>query len=199
MFSFRPIALVAALLAGAAHAAPVNLVTNGNFEAGAATGWALSGNVNVAGAHNGYDYFGAGPLNGSGRLGYFAMAFNAGNLQPNAVISQSFGTVAGRLYELSFDFGVTGGGDQSLAVNVAGLNQVAHSTNTAFDHFSYSFLAISDLTTLTFSDVRSNNSFNQDGLLDNVSVTAAAQLPEPASLALVALALAGAVGARRRR
>lgn len=199
MSSFRrPLVLAAALVAGAAHATPVNLITNGNFETGASTGWAASGNVNVTGAHNGPDYFGAGPLNG-GALGYFALAFNAGNSAPDAVVSQSFGTVTGQLYELSFDFGVTWAGDQSLAVNVAGQDHVARSTSTAFDHFSYTFVATSDTTTLTFGDLRTNNSFNQDGLLDNVSVTAVASLPEPASLALVALALAGAVSVRRRR
>lgn len=190
---------VAALSASLAQAAPVNLIQNGDFETGNLSGWSASGNVNAATGVGGNTYFGAGPFDG-GALGFWAAAFNAGDTTPNGVISQTFTTVIGQLYELSFDYGVTQGGNQSLTASVAGQDHVASTTNTGFDHFSYSFVATSDSTTLSFTDSPDNNTFSQDGLLDNVSVTAAAAtVPEPASLALVGLAFAGVAATRRRR
>jgi len=199
MFSLpRSLVLLATFVGGAVQATPVNLLTNGDFETGNASGWTMSGNVNVTGSYGGNSYFGAGPLDG-GALGYYALAFNAGDSAPNAVVSQSIDTIIGQLYELSFDYGVTWAGNQSLAVNVAGQGHVAQTTNTAFDHFSYNFVATSATTLLTFSDLQANYTFSQDGLIDNVSVTAVTTVPEPASLALAALALAGVAAVRRRR
>jgi len=51
-------------------------------------------------------------------------------------------------------------------------------------HFSFSFIGDGSSAKLQFVDFASNNAIDQDGLLDNVSVTA---VPEPASIALMGL------------
>lgn len=60
--------------------------------------------------------------------------------------------------------------------------------------FDISFVSDGSASTLQFVDFASNNSFNQDGLLDNVVVSA---VPEPAGISLFGLGLLGFAASRR--
>ena len=201
--------LVAGTSLGATSPAFANLIVNGDFNAGIGTwqGWTKVGNISHVTQSGPPFWFGAGTAaeNGPG-----VMAFNAGNTTPNGVLSQTFGTVAGQSYALHFDFGVTENGtsatvSQTLIAAVLGADgliplgtwTVSDSNSPTLpnnlNHYDFAFIADGAAATLRFSDVASNGTFNFDGVLDNVSVIgpAPAQLPEPATLGLFGLALAG--------
>jgi len=218
-------ALVFALLgSGAAHA---NLLVNGDFNTGIpnAPGWTIMGNV----FHVGMSppqfppfWFGAGTAaeNGPG-----VIAFNADNAQVNGTISQTFGTVAGASYSFEFDFGGTTNTTQWLLAEILGsaplplFSQVVHDTNLpgtgddALQPFIFAFLADGAHATVRFTDcgdaltdgidecgpLFNNPTLNVDGVLDNVSVIGPSPAPEPATLGLLGIALAGLGLARRRR
>lgn len=189
-------------LAAAMPASSFEFITNGNFETGTLAGWTLTGNAGVVPTAV-YAAFGLGnPAYGS-----YLVGFNGGDLAPNGVLGQTIATGAGQGYTLSFDYGVTSGGAQSItasAIDATSLTVIA--TNTVFTNltspttFSFSFNALSSGTIIRFNDVASNPTNSQDIAVDNVSVTglAIAAIPEPATWALL-LAGFGMVGVAARR
>lgn len=121
-------------------------------------------------------------------------------------IQQTFDTVVGTIYNVSFDLaGNPDGGPIVKSVNVLATGGVT--SNYTFDttgqsrpnmgwvNNNYSFTASSTSTTLTFTSLN-NSAFGP--ALDNVSVTA---VPVPAGmlLALTGLPMVGVVGWFRRR
>ena len=107
--------------------------------------------------------------------------FNAAQNTPDGVLTQSFATTIGQTYVLSFDLGATAyqsTDEQRMQVTVQGDNVLlsqtasvfAQGTGTWYEHKSFTFVADSLTTTLTFQDI-SPTSFDIDLLLDNVRVT----------------------------
>ncbi len=134
-------------------------------------------------------------------------------------LSQSFATIPGQLYRLTFDYSHNNGTfspDYAVQVTVADANAPA---NTIFSveqsqpfffgvsfptggwqTFSQNFTAISNLTLLTFIDTR--GAFNAGIYLDDVSVEAVSTVPGPiagAGLPGLILASGGLLGWWRRR
>lgn len=207
--------LLALILSTTANA---NLLTNGDFETSQSgadatqivPGWTLTGSVLQVGNFNRFGFAGSTFWFGAGspaQDGSYAIAFNAGQDSALGSVFQTFATTAGERYRLSYDFGTTLSGDQRMLVEVLGndgstilANRTDHSVTPdaqLLAAYTLNFIANGSTTTLRFSDVISNPTTNQDGVLDNVVVTdMGPSVPEPAPFALAALGLALA---RRKR
>ena len=149
-------------------------LTNGSFESGF-QGWTNIGNQSIRSA---------APY--AATDGMMLVAFNTSNLPPNAVLSQSFATVAGQSYTLAFDAGVLSynRNSQTMLVTVTGtvpgnllsqtitINGAGGGTNRWLPQ-SFTFTATGPSATLTFRD-QSTSTDALDLLLDNVRVTGAA-------------------------
>jgi hypothetical protein len=216
----KTIAAASLLVVSSTVAQAAQLITNGGFESGLA-GWTVTPDVfsfNV----NAYAGSGIGGINSYqsayGAVGQVAAEFGAAQL-PGGAISQTFATVVGASYSLSFLYGafsgVSGiGPRQNLAVEVFNALVVGPSAAPIGWSFttrgirdlsdmvspeSATFTAFSTLTRLTFRDT-SGTSINVDGILDNVSLTGpVAAVPEPSTYALMlsGLAVMGFIGRRR--
>jgi choice-of-anchor C domain-containing protein len=119
-------------------------------------------------------------------------------------IQQTFDTVAGILYNVSFWLagnpdgapitktvlvGATGAANASYTFNSTGFDKV----NMGWQNYTYSFLATGSSTTLSFA---SQDAGAFGAVLDNVSVTA---MPEPAVWATMLLGFGLVGGLMRRR
>ena len=175
----KSIFLTALILAGSSSAFAGNILVNGSFETGDFTGWNFNdGDAQVC--------------NISGRYcvasdGNYAADFNAGNTTPNASISQSFASTAGEAFDLSFEY-LSGNQTLDVYVDDGGtlgdiLTTTASASGNVYTPFTFTFEATSNLTTLTLVDDPSNDTYDNDGLLDAVSVSPST--PEPASFLLI--------------
>ena len=148
--------------------APQGLV-NGSFESGF-TGWTTAGNLGIQSSS---------PY--AATEGTKLVAFNSANQTPNAVLSQSFGTIAGQTYTLAFDLGVLGfnTSPQTMLVTVNGtanlldrtltITGAGNGTNRWLPQ-SFTFVADGSTATLAFRD-QSTSTVNLDMELDNARVT----------------------------
>ncbi len=197
-FSGMLVALGVWSMASTASAGP-NLIQNGDFEAGTISPWITSGLVNMTTM---IPYFGGGSPAANGA---WMVTFNDGDRTANGTISQSFATVAGAQYKVSFDYGTNNGDGQQITAQasdtsgtLASLAAVSAVGSIALNPYGFSFQASSSQTTLSFLDDPANFTYSTDGLLDNVVVSLVAAVPEPATAVLL---LGGiglmAVGQRR--
>ena len=194
-----------------ASASAAELIVNGGFEDPTVTnpccntvppdplpGWTVTPNVNVV---NGTFGSTAGNLAEEG-VQYLDLVGQGGT----GSISQSFITVAGQVYTLSFIFShnlFSQTPSASASFSVDGLvGSVFHNSGSTSDldwlTFSGNFTADNSSATLNFTNL--TGGINEGVFLDAVSVQAA--VPEPATWAMMLLgfgAIGGAMRASRRK
>ncbi len=202
------VALVAATFGGATAANAANILTNGSFEAGIAanplatvaggdstsiTGWTVGG--------AGVDLIGSfwAAQDGTRSLDLASIA--------NGSVSQTFATVAGTVYNVSYWIARNPQGGinprtGSVSINggaapVSFTNATTDTTNMGWINLTTQFTATAATSTITFASTNGTDGF---GLaLDNVSVEAATSaVPEPATW-LMMIAGFGLIGAGMRR
>lgn len=148
-----------------------NVIANGSFESDY-TGWTQTGNQSIG-------YF-------SPTDGMKIVDFNGGNDPPNAVLSQSFATVAGQSYTLEFDAGILDyvRKHQILEIEVKGFSTLLSKTvsltgqgDGGIDWLAQkaSFTADGNSATLIFRD-QSASTVGVDLLLDHVRVAGPSSL-----------------------
>jgi choice-of-anchor C domain-containing protein len=212
-------ALIIAVAVMASTPAKANLLVNGSFETGpnpgsftnlasgstAVTGWTVSfGNI---------DYIGSlwVASDGSRSLDLEGSAGTCSLNPPNCPggIAQSFSTVAGQQYMVTFDMA----GNllnipiiKTLTVSAAGqsqnfsFNTTGHTTsNMGWANDSWTFTATGSTTTLEF-DTADSPATGWGPALDNVSVTAfGSTVPEPSTSVLIGIGLIAFTGYRMHR
>lgn len=188
-------AFAAALaLVSATTAASPNLVTNGDFEQGS-TGWTTRMAIGVFGSQ--YVHSGAYSA-GTGCVGHGCVsAFGSG-----AYFGQTIGTHVGSSYDLSFWVGENSGQTSEMSVFwngvlVADIVNPANNTigRTGFVEYTFNNL----LATASGTGLEIHGRQDPAAIFfDDVSVVETNAVPEPGSIALIGLGLAGFAAARRK-
>ena len=198
---FKKLAFAALVAAAPVAASAVELIVNGGFEAGGGSlaGWTATTGVL---AIHGVDYvtYAGGSGSAAAQANTFA-SFGAGNTAGTETLAQTIATVLGQSYTLTFDYGSFNGGqatDLFVGGAFVGTYTPVGTSNldTIFTTATYSFIGTGTPTQILFS-VATFAGDNQDGVIDNVSVTT---VPDAAtwSLMIVGLAFVGAAARRRR-
>jgi hypothetical protein len=189
--SFRRLAIHLTLALGlvtgvASTAGATSILFNGGFETGDFSGWIQGGNTGstgvecpgVSGAQGNCDAF-LGPVGSNGTL------------------SQLLTTVPGQSYTISFALANDGGTPSFFSAAFGGATLVSQTNLPASTYQLLTFVqtATSTSTNLLFT-FRNDPAFLR---LDAVSVEATTAVPEPMTLSLVAVGLAGGVLKLRKR
>ena len=142
------------------------LITNGDLASGDLTGFTTTGSVNIRNEQ---------------------IRFGENNAPGENSVSQTINTVAGEIYNLTFNYSDFGGAQQrnqalEVAVNSSASNLLTTETilsdtqDNVFVSYSFTFTADSSSATVTFTDTSdsadstSNDTTSVDGRLDKISV-----------------------------
>ena len=197
--------LLAALLASPlASFAGGNLLTDGGFEDAAvgAGSYAIFNGTSVPGWTAGNEIEVRYNVAGTAEEGHNYVELDANS---NSSMSQSFATVVGGVYDLSFYYSNRAGTDAATngltfsAGSLSGTAPLLAANNTGdnvWSLYSTTFTATSTTTTLAFAAAGTSDSYGSS--LDNISVTAAVPEPETYALMLAGLAAMGYFVRRRR-
>ncbi len=226
MNRFAILIAVGASLLVAVSSAQANLLTNGSFETPAVPvgsfttfpvgsalipGWSVFGpaGTNVAIVSGSFSQNGVSFPAQDG-LQWLDLTGNGANSAEG--VSQNVATTVGNLYQLSLYVGNTTGGGvfgTTSTVNVSlngvptfvDVNDTVSATTLNWELFTHPFIATGASTTLGFQNGDPSND-NSNGL-DNVVLLdlgpAVSRVPEPGTLALLAIGLAAFGMARNRR
>jgi PEP-CTERM motif len=172
-----------------AFARPVSagpsLIVNGDFETGNFSGWSQAGDLNFTGVNG-----------GTVHSGNFAAFLGP---QTPGFLFQSFATTAGTTYALDYWLQSEGGTPNFIEARINGV-AIPGSVLTDADDFDYKeykfdFVATGATTELRFAFEQVPNYWH----LDDVAVTEVTPVPEPATLTLLGIGIAGMVGYGWRR
>ena len=207
-------------------ASPVwaNLIQNGSFEESTVPAVPVGGFTNFVGGSTaipGWTVVGVDSALVSGTFMQSGITFQAkagvqwadlAGVTSNSMtsgLSQDVATIAGQLYDLSFNVGSASDTSGQLFfatkvdLSIDGGTRTSYANPTAphdmldWEFFTVQFTATSNLTNLTFFNGAAPNNFST--AFDDVSLTAhTSAAPEPGSVALVGLGLAGLFGVRRK-
>ncbi len=182
--------------------ARANLLLNGDFETLSSlyvpADWTIAPGTEILDL-TGADYIPCCGANGTpAELANHFASFGPGNVPNVSTLSQSFATVSGQSYVLSFVAGAMGGGTEPLVASAwatGGLTPLNTTTitttgnndlNTTFNPYSFVFTATSGSSYVAFNALGAG--INIDPILDNVSVAAT---PLPSTWTML---IAGFVG-----
>nr|WP_324258313.1 hypothetical protein [Cellvibrio fontiphilus] len=196
----KSVASVFALLAGAflAVSAQANLIVNGGFEDNnVATGsWSYFSSANVNGWEGSnleiWDSMnGVVAPEGTQHAELNAHPYTGGVFS----IYQSFATVVGQTYDVSFFYSARQSANEAFSFSVGTLATLLNDhTVGVWNQFTGSFVANSALTTISFTTANNSTVGN---FLDGVVVTASTKVNEASSLVLLAMGLLSLVMVRR--
>ena len=171
------------LAVGTAQAA-VNLVTNGSFEDGTFSGWTQTGNTGFSGVECPGAPF-AGPGDGNCDA-FFGPVGSIGG------ITQNLATTIGQRYFISFDFQPDGGTPSSFSATFGGTTLISLNNPPASPYQILNFVATATAATTAIAfNFRDDPGFLK---LDSVAVS----LPEPGTMALLAIGMTGLLLRRRK-
>jgi hypothetical protein len=215
-----------AVVCGAASAAPVtNLVTNGSFEIGTngLQGWTIGGTRQTQDPVA--IFYGRAEDYPNGAFGEAVSVNNASTLSPDAVgaraayfvddfavnqsLSQTINIATAGLYQIGFSAYAPANGfgnrvDARFSGVIAGVSLANYMVGTGSRTTWQTFFGVTNLAAglnevkFTFN---TNGAPAKDIVIDNVYVIAnpTSQVPEPGSLALLGLGLAGLAAVSRRK
>ena len=164
-------------------------VVNAGFETGTFSGWTNSGFTTFDTVDS-----------GSGHTGSFGGRFGA--IGTTSSLSQTFATVAGTQYTISYWLSNRGAGTNSFSTDFGGVagQSFTNSAGFLYTQFTYNALAATNLTTLTFTFRNDTNFWTLDDVSVVENLAGAPELDGPSSaVPLMFLAVTLSLVNRRRQ